>query len=314
MPYAQARQVAVDAIPVIDLDAADVPARMLGAAETTGFFYVRNPGVSQGLIDEVFAASRAFFAAPRDQKRQATVNAWHRGFLRTGEARMEGSRRPDLKESFIWGLDTTRGPEPEGGIPPNRWPAFMPGLRPLLTDYFDACNAAGWRLLRQFARGIGAPEDVFVRTIDRPTSRGSLIYYPPQPSSLSEEQFGVSPHTDFGCLTLLYQDGVGGLQVQGRDGEWVTAHPIPGTFVVNVGDLLARWTNGRFASTPHRVVNASGRARYSVAVFVDPDADTVIAPVVAPGEVAAHPPVTCSDYIRARFDASFAYRQAAKPA
>lgn len=315
MSYAQVRRMEAAAIPVIDLDGPDVPARMLDAAEGTGFFYVRNPGIPQAMIDEVFAVSRRFFAAPVEAKQQAAVNAWHRGFLRAGEARMEGSKRPDLKESFIWGLDTASpGQAPAAdGIPPNRWPDFLPGMRPLLNEYFHACNAAGWRLLRAFAAGIGAPEDVFVRSIDRPTSRGALIYYPPQPPAHGAEQFGVSPHTDFGVLTLLYQDQVGGLQVQGKDGDWVTAHSIPGTFVVNVGDLLARWTNDRFASTPHRVVNASGRERYSVGVFVDPNAETVIEPVVAPGSTAAaaaYPPVTCSAYIQSRMDAAFAYRQA----
>jgi isopenicillin N synthase-like dioxygenase len=187
-------------------------------------------------------------------------------------------------------------------------------MRKTLNAYFEACNSAGWRLLRAFAASIGAAEDAFVRTIDRPTSRGSLIYYPPQPPDMGDNQFGVSPHTDFGCLTLLYQDDVGGLQVRAADGAWVTAHPIPGTFVVNVGDLLARWTNDRFKSTPHRVVNRSGRERFSVAVFVDPNAETVIEPVVVPGEIRRYPPVTAEQYIQGRFDAAFAYRQAKKSA
>jgi len=313
MSYAEARAIDASAIPVIDMQAPDLSAAMLGAAERTGFFYIRNAGVPQALIDEVFALSRRFFAAPLEAKRQAAVNPWHRGFIRAGEAKMADGARPDLKESFVWGLDTTAGSQPERGIPPNQWPAFLPELRPALTAYFDACNAVGWSLLRAFAGSIGAPADVFVRTIDRPISRGSIIYYPPQPPTMGAEQFGVSPHTDYGCLTLLYQDGVGGLQVQGPDGGWVTAHPIPGTFVVNVGDLLARWTNDRFKSTPHRVVNASGRERYSAAVFVDPNEDTEIEPVVAPGEAAKYGRVTASAYIKGRLDAAFAYRQPGRP-
>jgi|SRR6185312_16224292 isopenicillin N synthase-like dioxygenase len=312
MSYAEGRAIDPSAIPVIDLEAPDLSAAMLEAAERTGFFYVRNAGVPQALVDEVFALSRRFFAAPLEAKREAAVNQWHRGFIRAGEAKMAEGARPDLKESFVWGLDIATGPEPERGIPPNQWPAFLPELRPALTAYFDACNAVGWRLLRAFAASIGAREDVFVRTVDRPISRGSIIYYPPQPPTMGAEQFGVSPHTDYGCLTLLNQDAVGGLQVQAADGGWVTAHPIPGTFVVNVGDLLARWTNDRFRSTPHRVVNASGRERYSVAVFVDPNEDTVIEPVVAPGETARYGRVTASAYIKGRLDAAFAYRHQAR--
>jgi isopenicillin N synthase-like dioxygenase len=223
--------------------------------------------------------------------------------------------RPDLKESFIWGLDTaTGGAEPDGfGIPPNQWPAFLPAMRPLLTAYFDAVNAVGWDLLRAFAVSLGIAPERFVSSIARPTSRGSIIYYPPQSPDLGEDQFGVAPHTDWGCLTLLYQDQTGGLEVRGRDG-WVQAAPIAGTYVVNVGDLLARWTNDRFRSTPHRVVNRSGHERLSCAVFVDPDRDTLIEPVTAAGEAPRYEPVTCGAYVQSRFDAAFAYRQKAQAA
>lgn len=317
--HAAARWVAVDEIPVIDIsplaggDAAGLQAvagEMLRAAEATGFFYVRNHGIAQALIDRVFDLSRQFYARPDEDKRSVAVNAWHRGFVRAGEAKMYKGARPDLKESFVWGLDTATGDAPDAfGTPPNRWPATPAEFRPTLERYFTEANEVGWRLLRAFATAIGEPADRFVRSIARPTTRGTIIYYPPQPPDLEDDQFGVSPHTDWGCLTLLYQDMTGGLEVRGRDGAWVTAHPIAGTFVVNVGDLLARWTNDRFKSTPHRVVNRSGRARYSVAVFVDPDRDTLIDPVVRPGEAPRHQPVSCGAYVQSRFDAAFAYRQ-----
>jgi isopenicillin N synthase-like dioxygenase len=309
-------------IPVIDIGGlaagglaatADVAGKMLQAAEATGFFYVRNHGVPQSLIDDVFATSHRFFTSPTAEKQRVSVNPWHRGFLRAGEAKMYAGSRPDLKESFIWGLDTATGlPEPdEFGTPPNQWPEADPQMRPTLTAYFDAVNLVGWQLLRAFATSLDIEPDRFVRSIARPTSRGSIIYYPPQPPELGEEQFGVAPHTDWGCLTLLYQDQTGGLEVRGRDGNWVGATPIPGSYVVNVGDLLARWTNDRFQSTPHRVVNRSGRERLSCAVFVDPDRDTAILPVTAPGEAARYGEVTCGAYVQSRFDAAFAYRQKA---
>ena len=109
---------------------------------------------------------------------------------------------------------------------------------------------------------------------------------------------------------MLYQDATGGLQVLARDGSWVAAAPIPGTYVINVGDLLARWTNNRFRSTPHRVVNTSGRTRQSIAVFVDPNFDTRIAPVVRGEETPLYPVTTCGQYILSRFDKSFSYRNA----
>eukprot|EP01037_Dinobryon_pediforme_P004292 gene4292-4342_t len=321
MAQPTAKMIDVDAIPVIDIsqlaqggEAAtrDVATRMLAAAEATGFFYISGHGIPQSMIDEVFAVSRAFFTSPPDTKRAVTVNAWHRGFIKPGEAKMYAGSRPDLKESFIWGLDTATGrAEPDAdGIPPNQWPSSLPQMQPLLSRYFNDVNEVGWRLMRAFAASLNIAPDAFVQSISRPTSRGSIIYYPPQEPGSADDQFGVAPHTDWGCLTLLYQDQTGGLEVRGRNAEWVSATPIPGTYVVNVGDLLARWTNDRFRSTPHRVINRSGHERLSCAVFVDPDRDTLITPVTN-GEAPHYPPVTCGAYVQSRFDAAFAYRQKA---
>jgi isopenicillin N synthase-like dioxygenase len=313
--YAEAEHVAIDAIPVIDLaglagdgDAIrSIGARLLAAAEGIGFFYIRGHGIPQRLIDDVLATAARFFAETAERKQSVAVNAGHRGFVATGQAKMTDDAKPDLKESFVWGLDAP-GPD---GIPPNRWPEFMPELRGVLMDFFEAGHGVGWGLLRAFAAGLDIAPDSFVRTIDRPISRGSIIHYPPQPPAMGADQFGVSSHTDYGCLTLLYQDSTGGLQVRGSAGTWLMAHPIPGTFVVNAGDLLARWSNDRFRSTPHRVVNRSGRTRFSTGLFVDPNRDTLVAPVVRPGETARYEPVTCGDYLRGRLDAAFAYRKPA---
>ena len=274
MVHQAAKSIDAETIPVIDISrlatgeaaaTAEVAAEMLRAAEAMGFFYVCNHGVAQALIDEVFDVAGRFFGAAQEAKEQVTVNPWHRGFIRTGEAKMYAGGRPDLKESFIWGLDTATGKDiPDTfGTPPNQWPVFLPQMRPVLSRYFTEVNAVGWRLLRAFAVSLDIEPDRFVRSIAKPTSRGSIIYYPPQPPDLGEDQFGVAPHTDWGCLTLLCQDQTGGLEVRGRDGQWVSAVPIPGSYVVNVGDLLARWTNDQFRSTPHRVVNRSGRERLS---------------------------------------------------
>jgi isopenicillin N synthase-like dioxygenase len=311
--YAEAERIDVASIPVIDLAGlADggqatsaIGRQMLAAAEGIGFFYIRNHGIPASLIDAVFAVSACFFAEPLARKQQVAVNAGHRGFIQVGQAKMASRAKPDLKESFIWGVDQP-GPD---GIPPNRWPDFLPDMRRVLNDFLGTGGQVGWSLLRAFAAALNIVPDSFVRTIDRPISRGSILYYPPQPPDMGPDQFGVSSHTDYGCLTMLYQDSAGGLQVQGSGGTWLTAHPIEGTFVVNVGDLLARWTNDRFRSTQHRVVNRSGRARFSTGLFIDPNADTLIEPVVQPGEVAHYAPVTCAAYLRSRLDASFAYRQ-----
>lgn len=322
MSYATARHIQVDEIPVIDIapladGTADarraVGLRMREAVERIGFFYISNHGIDERLIEDVDAVARRFFAQPLERKLELEPVDRHRGYLKMGEARMHQRALTDLKESFIWGLDVGNDdPDYLAGnrmIGPNRWPPSMPQMRPLLNAYLDAAHGCARRLLQALAVSLDAPADLFVRHFTKPISRGALVHYPPQPPEAGEQQFGVAPHTDYGVITLLRQDSVGGLQVANRDREWVTAHPIPGTLVINSGDLLGRWTNDTFRSTPHRVVNSSGRERLSIAVFVDPEHDTPIVPVTAPGVAAKYPPVSCGEYILGRFDKSFAYRQ-----
>ena len=322
MNGATAKQIGIDEIPVIDLgplaagrhdDIAQVGAAMREAAERIGFFYVRNHGIDAALIAEVESLARRFFARPLAEKLAVKPIDRHRGFLQVGQARMYDKAKVDLKESYIWGVDFAADDADylagNRMIGPNRWPATLPEMRPLLNTYLEAAHGCARTLLRALAASLGAPEDSFVRCFDKPVSRASLIYYPPQDPQAGEEQFGVAPHTDYGVITLLHQDDVGGLQVATRKGEWVSVHPIAGTLVINSGDLLGRWTNDRFKSNPHRVVNSSGRERLSIAVFADPDFDTLIEPVVQPGEAPKYGPVTCGDYILGRLDRAFAYRK-----
>lgn len=319
--HAPARDISVDDIPIIDIGAlvdgsdesfARVGAELHRAASTIGFFYVGNHGVPDDAVDGAFVASRDFFSQPDDVKAELSVSERHRGWLPMGQARMAGYEQPDLKESFLWGLEVDPDDEvvtaPGSMIGPNQWPSGLPGMAATLNTYFSAVHDVGHRMFGAFAATLGAPRGAFTQHFDRPISRASLIHYPAQPVR-TDGRFGVSPHTDYGCMTILAQDDVGGLEVLGLDGEWLTAHPIAGTFVVNVGDLLTRWTNDLFASTRHRVVNHTGRERFSIAVAVDPDGGTVIEPICAPGEAPHYPPITCEDYIRGRFDQSFAYRQ-----
>jgi isopenicillin N synthase-like dioxygenase len=318
MAYATARQVEFTEIPVIDLSAglSTVAAAIRRAATEVGFFYVSGHGVPADVIEAAYAVSRLFFARPEAEKQRVRINARHRGFLKVGEAKMYESARPDLKESFIFGLDLPESdPDVRAGkklMGPNVWPEDLPEMKAALDRYYAAIDGVGRTLLRAIALSLELPDAFFVERYRKPLARGSIIYYPPQPPDLGASQFGVSAHTDYGCLTILSQDSNGGLQVRNRAGEWIAAPPIPGTFVINIGDLLARWTNDVFTSTPHRVINASGRPRYSIAVFFDPDYDTPIEALpacVKPGTAPAYPPVSCGDYIVGRFDKAFAYRK-----
>ena len=142
-------------------------------------------------------------------------------------------------------------------------------------------------------------------------SRAAYVYYPAQPSDMGEGQFGVGPHTDFGVLTVLCQDSVGGLQVEDVNGDWIQAPPIEGTLIVNVADLLSRWTDGAYKSTPHRVVNSSGKQRLAMVLAFDPDPETMID--AREGFVSEHQPIeaaiTCGDYLIWRFNKAFSYRR-----
>ncbi len=318
MGYAATKDIDAALIPVIDIgplrddsDPQGVAQAIYRASRDVGFLYVSNHGIPQDLIDRAHEAGLAFFRQSLEEKLKVAINENHRGFLRQGGARMDDAAKADLKESFIWGHDFPehlRG-KPLHGV--NQWPASMPGLVLLLEEYFDAAHGVAHHVMRACALGLGLPRDAFLKTAAHPLSRASLTLYPLQPPDLGQDQFGVGPHTDFGVLTVLCQDSVGGLQVQDYEGDWVPAHPIPGTLVINAGDLLARWTNGRFRSTPHRVVNASARERLSLVLAFDPDFDTPIDPalVCEPGEEPEHEPISCGDYLLWRFGRAFDYRK-----
>jgi isopenicillin N synthase-like dioxygenase len=324
MSYARAKQISADEIPVVDVaalmthDPAAILAvgrRMREASETLGFFYVKNHGVSQDKIDRAFTASKAFFQAPFDKKNEVKVNEIHRGFIGIGGAKMVGEKKPDLKESFVWGLELSpNDPDALSGkslMGPNQWPSFLPELQRDLYDYFLEALTCGRRLMKGLAASLDRPFDFFENAFAKPLARGGTIYYPPQPPDMGDNQFGVAPHTDYGGLTLLAQDEAGGLQVLSKSADWLTAHPLPGTLVINVGDLLGRWTNDRFNSNAHRVVNSTGRERQSIPIFFDPSYDTMIDPrdlLDDPGQ-AKYPPITCGDYIVERFSQVFKYRQ-----
>ena len=213
----------------------------------------------------------------------AAVNARHRGFNALGDAHMYEARKPDHKEFFSIGLelpeddpDVLAGEKLRG---PNNWPQGMPAFRVALEAYYAAMLACGADLMRAVAVSLDLAADFFVASYRKPLQRTQIVYYPPQPVELGEDQFGVAPHSDFGCITLLWQDANGGLEVLERSTRrWIPAPPIEGTLVINVADLLARWTNDRYASTPHRVINRSGRERLSIATFHDPDYQAVVDP------------------------------------
>jgi isopenicillin N synthase-like dioxygenase len=314
MKFAKAKSIPIESIPVIDIVALvnsepdaelRVAEKMSIAAHEAGFFYVRNHGVPQQLIDDAFRVTRSFFASDFAHKNSVRVTEKKRGYIEPYTGIMKLSTKRDFRETFLWGREfddeTLQELKSVPLIGPNQWPAFLPEMKTVLNEYFEACVAVGRRILGAFAIAMEIEREYFSACFDKCIARGSALNYPPQPETLGEDQFGIGAHTDWGVLTLLCQDDIGGLQVRSGDGEWVTAHPVPGTFVVNVGDCLEQWTNKRLLSNQHRVVNSSESYRQSIAMFVDPDFDTPIIPVVREGETMHYEPTTCGERVMESF-------------
>lgn len=318
MGYATAKPMQPDAIPVVDLSAlrnnsgaAEVAKALHAASRSLGFIYVKGHGIPQESINAARQYALDFFRYSDADKASVLVSNAHRGWLKPGASKMADKAKADLKESFIWGQETAEGifadDHPLRGE--NQWPGFVPELRKAATTYFDHAHTVATVLMRGFALGLKLDENFFLQTANHPLSRASFVYYPAQSEESGQEQFGVAPHTDFGVLTVLCQDDTGGLQVQDINGDWIHAPPIDGTLVVNVADLLSRWTAGEYKSTPHRVVNTSGRERLSLVLAFDPNPETIIDANEIPGLTATEEPITCGDYLSWRFAKAFAYRQ-----
>jgi isopenicillin N synthase-like dioxygenase len=311
-----------NAIPIIDVgalrgDAADterVAREILAATADVGFFYVRNHGIDDGLIRRAVKASAEFFDFPLAVKQQAAVNQLNRGFMGVGECNLDGASHHCLKEVFFWGPQavqtSTALDRPLVGA--NVWPQCLPSLQTEIWPYYEAVMNCGHRLLSAIAVAMGLRPDFFKSRYRHSLGRGQLLHYPQHPAEAFTDQFGAAPHTDFGCITLLWQDSSGGLEVRAPSGEWLAAKPIDDTLVVNIGDLLSRWSNNRLRSTLHRVRNLASHRRFSMAVFFDPDSDALIDPRdMSPGEsvAALYPPITAGEYIMSRNRKAFAHFQ-----
>ena len=312
-------------VPVLDLTnlvrggpLQDLASEMRRACETIGFFYVANHGVPQAVIDNVFDATRRYFSLPLASRMPHKMDdRFRRGYMPYGVNQHPGYT-PDLKESYDLGLDLPLSdPDVIARRPlhaPNWWPEECPWLRDAAMAYFDGTVGLGKRLLRLLALSLRLPEEYFLQWCNKHMAQTRLIHYPPQPPVTEGQDWGVAPHTDYGLLTLLTQDPIGGLEVQKRDGEWVSAPWIEGTFVINLGDLCKVWTNDIYTSTMHRVVNRSGKERYSIPTFFNLEYDTPVHCLdtcVSAERPPRYAPIKSGDYLVKRFTEVQKYKAAA---
>ena len=285
------------------------------ACSSYGFFYCTGHGVPQALMDAVMDEARAFFDLPEDTKEKLdkTASPCNRGYEALGGQTLQPGAMPDRKEGFYIGEEVTEGDPRHGRFNqgPNQWPADLPAFRPVMMAYFGALSVVGATLMRGMALSLELEEDAFEPFTRRPLSALRLLHYPPSRPEVPDEM-GAGAHTDFGGLTLLMQDDVGGLQVRGADG-WIDAPFMPGAYIVNLGDMIARWTNDRYRSTLHRVINRSGRERYSVPFFYtgNPDYQVSCIPTcLAPGEAPKYPAVTVEAHLKAMYARTYVNKDA----
>jgi len=288
MAIPQSRRLGFSEIPVIDLGplvegktSTPVVDALGDACRDIGFIYVRNHGVPRELVARLAEQAALFFRRPMAEKMRIAVDPRMRGYLPLNYRSYEGEARAGTshQEGFWIGHERPISKEsPLDG--PNQWPAGLPGLKPAMLAYFAAVERLSHVLMRGFALALGLRPDFFEPIFHEPMSRLKLNHYPPQLSPESDNDIGVVPHSDSGGFTILWQDDLGGLEIQGKSGEWVGAPPIPDTFVINLGNIMQIWTNGYFSSTPHRVINRGGKDRYSIPLFCNPNRNAVIEPLI----------------------------------
>jgi len=275
--------VSTSALPLIDIsglsshDPVDqhlVAEQLRQACEQRGFFYITGHGIDPALISSLFAASQRFFDLPMTEKLAVDkkLSRCNRGYEPLRAQTLESGAPPDLKESFYAGAEVAandaRVLAGRFNTGPNQWPETLPDFRAVMQNYYQAAYGLGATIVRGLALSLGVPVSHFDGYLKEAAATLRLLHYPPQPANPEPGEKGCGEHTDFGGVTLLLQDEAGGLQVWDKDlGSWIDAPPVPGAFVVNIGDLFARWTNDRYVSTLHRVINVSGRERYSVPFF-----------------------------------------------
>jgi isopenicillin N synthase-like dioxygenase len=309
---------AFQSVPVIDISglrSADIAERQRVAAELgaaareVGFFYISGTAVSDELFEELLAATKEFFALPMDQKMASYIglSSCHRGYVPVGEEGFYGDK-PDFKEAFDTALDLPADdPDHLAGNPmlgPNVWPD-IPGFAETVTAYYQAALGVGQDLLWAFAVALQEDPDTFTKHATKTPSQLRLIYYPYNPDA--EDAQGIGAHTDYECFTLL-KPTAPGLEILNGAGEWIDVPPIPGTFVVNVGDLLELWTNGAFVATSHRVRKVK-EERYSFPLFFNVDYHTVVQPLpqFAATDGPSRPALVAGEHLFAQTAQTFAY-------
>jgi isopenicillin N synthase-like dioxygenase/nucleoside-diphosphate-sugar epimerase len=310
-------------VPVVSLAAEPSETRELAKAlgevcKNVGFFLVENHGISPTLLKSVEEEMYRFFALPAAEKEAIHISksAYHRGYFPVSEENALGNPLPDRKEGFDMALELPMDdPFVVAGkrfYGPNAWPAGLPQFKTSMLELFDAWRGLAANISRLFAMSLGLPTEFFVERAVKPLCQMRVVKYPPQGRVPVATGVGCGEHTDYSVVSLIWQIDRPGLQLMNREGRWVNAPRIPGTFVCPLGDTTARYTNDYWPATLHRVINAEEGIRHSAAFFYDLDSDTVIEPLpkfITPERPAQHERTTMGEHVARGFDGTFAYRR-----
>ncbi|KAI2635408.1 2OG-Fe(II) oxygenase [Xylaria nigripes] len=325
-------------IPVIDVsgifsaskaDRVNVAKSIREAASSNGFFYIKNHGIPSEIMEEACQRILEFFRQPLEIKMRADLSQsqYFNGYKPPKSQRVNPFEPVDLRETFSWTYDPRYDSSvPDlAAIPPHiarhlkcedfHWDATanLPHFKEAIVRYFRSCFPVARALVKSFALSLDLPEDFFAEKFTHPDVALSLNYYPPLPtpqSSTEQEETSVSigSHTDFHFFTILWQDNNGGLQVLNRQGQWINAKPIPGTFVVNMGDYMQRITNDHYVSTIHRAQNFSGKERVSMPFFFGFNLNEscgVLDSCLAEGEEKKYEEISCEEWLKKRVNAMY---------
>ena len=273
-----------------------------------GFGYIINHGIEKTLIEQLFQVSKQFHSQPLSEKMRVALDHNHRGYIAINtstdvNSKLADVKKPNQSESFMM-MREDKSELPDVYLSgPNQWPK-LENFKEVLEKYTCNMTKLGRNLMRLALLSSGVKDLSVMQSLDTPTIWLRLLHYPPISKNSPSDLYGSAPHTDFGCITILAQDEIGGLQVQTREGEWSDVPKLEGSFDVNVGDMLSRYTNGLLRSTPHRVINKSGKERFSCPFFFDPHTNAVVQPLKGTGKP-KFSPINFGEFLREELEASY---------
>ena len=297
----------MSSIPLIDMSLPDdeVAVAIHRACKLHGFFSIENHGIASEFMESVFKETQSLFALPFEEKMRIKADKNNRGWTPLGEETLDPAHQSegDTKEGFYFGREIAHDSE-EASKPlhgPNQWPNpdLLPLLRLTYEKYIQSVTALGFRLLKLLAMSLGLPADFFLAYFRYPMLMLRPLHYTARVSQPTKGVFGAGAHSDYGMLTILATDGTPGLQIY-QNGKWINVDPVPDTFIINLGDMLERWTNGLYKSTLHRVLTVSVKERFSLAFFFEPSFDAVVECLpqcLQPGEKPNYPKTTAGKHL-----------------